>query len=100
VSQLRFQFKEWNEHEGALGYARMWQRQGRRLHRSGAVQQDIDIQRARPFVSFPGTIPAEFRFYSLCPFQEVHGTKISVTGHDQIKEIRLVKKVPGRGPID
>lgn len=100
MSQVRFQFKEWNEHKGSLCDARMRQRQGGRTHRGGAVQQDIDIQRTRPLVSFLGTIPAEFRFHRLCPLQEFHGTKIGVTRYDQIKEIRLVKNVPGRGPID
>jgi hypothetical protein len=98
VAKVRNKVGERGEHESALGHPRMRYLETRRADHGAGVEQDIDIDRARPFSH--GADPAEFALYLAGAGEQLHREECGLRFRHQVEEPALLDVIDGLCLID
>ncbi len=88
VPQRRSQFHHRLQHKTALVHVYVRDDQLGRIDNRTCVEQDVDVERARPFVNF--ALAAEFLFNPLRLRKQLHRKHLGLCFQHQIQEARLV----------
>jgi len=100
IAQVRRDFMERDEDKGALGKAWMRDFQGGFAENQVAIEEDVEIERARAVGKSCDAVAAEFALEGEKSAKELERAKIGLKGNDSVEKSGLIGETDGRGGVE